>query len=421
MTVPVPTTTPPRDGARRQHRHTKSGPAIASTDSSLKRQLHHNATHHLQSPPPRGSVAEPKMPKTPNTDGASKNKKRRPRKPKDKNSPDRLNATASDSATSRPSPVPSPTRQTTPTKVATTPGKAYAGPTFHHSPAPSSLPVPKFFSKSVPSRRTAGLQAMMEEDDSATTDESQASSPALDNPLELLFKAHREEKARFSRQSTDSSDSDSTPDLFGRDIFGMDPESPIRTVSNTPRSSIARPGVERYATDPMFSMDSLNASLPSSPVQSTPRHRDDAERLAKSAALRQLLFQQPGVCPFQPQAQSPYQMPSPSPSPSPAGRSQFTVSPQGSPVHQRYQARPMINSSRPPKAPQFRMPPSNSNPRAPLQNPANVSRGQFDKIFENKSAGLPCTTESRDFSDMENSLRRILKLDPPNMTGGVMI
>jgi hypothetical protein len=267
------------------------------------------------------------------------------------------------------------------------------------------LPVPKFFSKSVPSRRTSGFQAMMEEDDT-TTDESQASSPALDNPLELLFKAHREEKARLSRQSADNSDSDSTPDIFSRDIFGMDPESPVRTVFNAPR---ARPGMERSTTDSMFSMDSLNAGLPSSPVQPAPRRHDDAERLAKSAALRQLLFQQPGVP----------SMPAQAPSPPPIGRPHFAVSPQGSPVPQRHQDRPMnINWGPPPKAPQFRQ------PRAvPLQDSSNVANVayQFGKIFGDKSTGLPCTTESRDFSAMENSLRQILKLDPPSMSGGVMI
>ena len=45
-----------------------------------------------------------------------------------------------------------------------TPAKpAYAGPTFHASPAPSALPIPKFFSKSAPqSADKDGLQSQMD-------------------------------------------------------------------------------------------------------------------------------------------------------------------------------------------------------------------------------------------------------------------
>jgi hypothetical protein len=266
---------------------------------------------------------------------------------------------------------------------------------------------------------------MMEDDDTTTTDESQASSPALDNPLELLFKAHREEKARINRQSADISDTDSTPDTFGRDIFGMDPESPVRNAFNTSRYNGARSGAQRSVTDPMFSMDSLNASLPSSPIQPATHRYEDAERLAKSAALRQLLFQQPGVSPPPFQVQTPYQMPGALSHP-PSGRPQFEISPQGSPIPQRHQARPTNINSRPPppKAPRL-LAQQNSHPRVPLQESSNLgssaSRFQFEKIFENKSAALPCMTESRDFTAMENSLRQILKLDPPGMSGGVMI
>ncbi|KAK3113121.1 hypothetical protein LTR53_009885, partial [Teratosphaeriaceae sp. CCFEE 6253] len=87
-----------------------------------------------------------------------------------------------------------------------TPAKeqAYAGPTFHASPAPSSLPVPKFFSRSVPNI-LGPLQSRMDGD---TTPEKQESSPeaaivnpvvpqeAVLSPLDLFFKADKEEKQR---------------------------------------------------------------------------------------------------------------------------------------------------------------------------------------------------------------------------------
>ncbi|KAF8248894.1 hypothetical protein K440DRAFT_241385 [Wilcoxina mikolae CBS 423.85] len=395
------------------HRHTKS---VSSINSSLplqhssphysKVQAHHNVAHQLQSPPPRATV-DMKTPRTPKLDGVPSKKKRRQRKPKDtaKSSPDRATASMSDSAVTPQPPSPG---QTTPTKpVVGSPGKAYAGPGFHHSPAPSSLPVPKFFSKSVPARRTPGLQAMMEDSDGSQP----SSSPPFDNPLEQLFKADREEKARKNRQGCDGSDSDSAPD---RDIFGMDPDSPVRNVFNTPRNrnSVARPGAERSVAEPLFTMDSLNGSLPSSPVQSVSRDKEDVDRRTKSAALRQFLLQQPGVF------QAPLSPTNASPSPSPASRTHTMVSPQGSPLPQRYHSRPM-NTRGPP--PLFRMP-HQFQTRSPIDENSSPSRPQFSNIFDSRWDSKPCRTETQDVVIMENSLRQILKLDPrPSMTGGVMI
>ncbi|KAF2490431.1 hypothetical protein BU16DRAFT_152753 [Lophium mytilinum] len=84
---------------------------------------------------------------------------------------------------------------------------AYAGPTFHASPAPSALPVPKFFSKSVPaSGSQPSLQARLE---SEAVDPSPKPSPPSppdaviaapprheDSPLDFFFNADRKEKAK---------------------------------------------------------------------------------------------------------------------------------------------------------------------------------------------------------------------------------
>ncbi|KKY18589.1 putative proteophosphoglycan 5 [Diplodia seriata] len=99
--------------------------------------------------------------------------------------------------------------------AAATPAKdsAYAGPAFHASPAASSLPMPKFFSKSVPANNApATMQTRLEqESDSSGTSEKSESPPlagatpvnrilarpqAEQSPLDLFFKADREEKAR---------------------------------------------------------------------------------------------------------------------------------------------------------------------------------------------------------------------------------
>ena len=113
----------------------------------------------------------------------------------------------------------------TPRRTSATPSQAYAGPTFHASPAPSSLPIPKFFSKSVPEvNKLKGLAAMMENEASegAMSLESSDGSPMLEraervhnpvreeSPLDIFFRADREEKARARQSSSRSPLLDST-------------------------------------------------------------------------------------------------------------------------------------------------------------------------------------------------------------------
>jgi hypothetical protein len=84
-----------------------------------------------------------------------------------------------------------------------TPSKAYAGACFHSSPAPNALPLPKFFSKSVPSTSDGpSLSKMLAEAEAAGLPDASNDSPpqtaplASGTPLDLLFKADKEEKAR---------------------------------------------------------------------------------------------------------------------------------------------------------------------------------------------------------------------------------
>lgn len=92
--------------------------------------------------------------------------------------------------------------------IHTTPAKeqAYAGPTFHASPAASALPVPKFFSKSVPNiAAKPSLQGRLDGEkspgDSGSSPESDTVLPAPNrnaqqSPLDILFRADRAEKER---------------------------------------------------------------------------------------------------------------------------------------------------------------------------------------------------------------------------------
>ncbi|MCJ1378755.1 hypothetical protein MMC17_001854 [Xylographa soralifera] len=100
----------------------------------------------------------------------------------------------------------------TPVKKSTASSHAYAGPTFHASPAPSALPIPKFFSKSVPvTEKGASLSTMMQDDSSEGLSNKSDDSPTMPNslrvsqhpireasPLDFFFNADREEKAKRS-------------------------------------------------------------------------------------------------------------------------------------------------------------------------------------------------------------------------------
>ncbi|ORY69479.1 uncharacterized protein BCR38DRAFT_86326 [Pseudomassariella vexata] len=91
---------------------------------------------------------------------------------------------------------------------------AFAGATFHHSPAPSALPIPSFLSRTFsapdsPSQRASPAEATQEPSPPTTDSEDagELSPPPNvprndDSPLEVFFKAQRDEKARTRRASS---------------------------------------------------------------------------------------------------------------------------------------------------------------------------------------------------------------------------
>lgn len=114
-------------------------------------------------------------------------------------------------------PLPPQAGQNQVSKPTQTPAKstAYAGPTFHASPAASALPLPRFFSKSVPADTPGqSLQARLEQEkehsdksESPGQEEATPAKPApaqptavglprpSESPLDVFFRADREEKA----------------------------------------------------------------------------------------------------------------------------------------------------------------------------------------------------------------------------------
>ncbi|KAL9046070.1 MAG: hypothetical protein Q9214_000999 [Letrouitia sp. 1 TL-2023] len=104
--------------------------------------------------------------------------------------------------------------QLTPGKKNVTPSRAYAGPTFHASPAASSLPIPKFYSKSVPElNKGPSMQTMMEKEVLESSSDHSGNSPTPgfsqrageqqtreESPLDIFFQADRQEKEKKRKE-----------------------------------------------------------------------------------------------------------------------------------------------------------------------------------------------------------------------------
>ena len=214
-------------------------------------------------------------------------------------------------------PMSAPRRESlTPNRANVTPSKAYAGPSFHASPAPSSLPMPRFFSKSVPNvDKTSSLQTMLEQETSAQTAEhvsaSEASASPLDgdaverpnipeeSPLDIFFRADRAAKSRtesapsVSKRSMHHVHADSSPSrpatlsrnhsnsstvggLFALEMDGAKPEG----NDTVPRGSTNRTN------------EPFNHTPTGPPLLSSPSNADmegDYQRKMQALALKKLL------------------------------------------------------------------------------------------------------------------------------------
>lgn len=146
---------------------------------------------------------------------------------------------------------------------------AYAGPTFHASPAPSALPIPSFYSKSVPeSPAIHPLKPSMETrlSESPTPGLAPISQAQLNNqqreesPLDLFFKADREEKARARSASS------SQTSLPSAGPFPPPTLSP--QTSQTPPTTFSQ-GLTRYSNrnsaSGMFAMELDGEGTPGTP------------------------------------------------------------------------------------------------------------------------------------------------------------
>jgi hypothetical protein len=237
-----------------------------------------------------------------------------------------------------------------PINPSATPAKiqaAYAGPTFHASPAPSALPIPtRFLSRSVPSKGLAGPPTPPPEDssDSASPSPSYASPsrPPIavpprndDSPLDLLFKADKAERAKKVHGSPVARSVFNTapagrPQHFKHDSYHsmngvfpieLDGENKNAHMSPPPAAS---PVVHRSSTDP-------NKVPQLKDVHQLPSGNDVMQDLFNRLSMSQ---KKPSATPPRPNAQ-------------PVPDSQFRQTP--SPFHD---GRPLVRSASGPSTPQ---------------------------------------------------------------------
>ncbi|PFH59330.1 hypothetical protein XA68_12507 [Ophiocordyceps unilateralis] len=194
---------------------------------------------------------------------------------------------------------------------------AFAGATFHASPAPSALPIPSFVTKTssdTPALRDA--RDVVQEpsppatDTDAPTPFRPSSAPrAHESPLDFMFRAHREEKKRNDKVRAASSGQNahcrnvpslqplSQPDANSSPSFLSTPQTrpaPLKSLSNGLDISESD-GVQGLAMGPAFSApyqerikaarsDSTRSHtqrIPEATVNDTASAEDPAEALKK--------------------------------------------------------------------------------------------------------------------------------------------
>ncbi|KAA8643148.1 hypothetical protein EYZ11_006799 [Aspergillus tanneri] len=177
----------------------------------------------------------------------------------------------------------------------------YAGPTFHASPAPSALPIPSFFSKSMPD---SDIVPALEQDndyydagpDLETTPSKPKQRPQIQNggqestPLDFLFKAAVEARNTQPQRSPESNSRIRSPQTDSKALQQRKADAvsngmfPLEMDSPNSRNSQIGPS---FATSYKERMNALrSASSPSPPMTDL----DEDQRRAKTEALKNLLL-----------------------------------------------------------------------------------------------------------------------------------
>ncbi|KAK8169804.1 hypothetical protein IWX90DRAFT_373049, partial [Phyllosticta citrichinensis] len=181
---------------------------------------------------------------------------------------------------------------------------AYAGPAFHASPAPSALPMPRLFSKSVPANvAPATFQSRLDQESDSSSGSENTESPTNtdatlateatpaeraplrdeSSPLDLFFRADKAEKARKANAAGNSTPpGKAPPQINGRahgrntsnGVFNMEMD---HAVASTPKPA---------SPSPIVSRERLSAARSVTAPSSLPRNSQDSENYPQ--ALKEL-------------------------------------------------------------------------------------------------------------------------------------
>ncbi|KAK8246825.1 hypothetical protein HDK90DRAFT_391254, partial [Phyllosticta capitalensis] len=181
---------------------------------------------------------------------------------------------------------------------------AYAGPAFHASPAPSALPMPRLFSKSVPANAApATFQSRLEQESDSSSGSENTNSPTNtdatlateatpaervpprdeSSPLDFFFRADKAEKARkASAIGASTPPGKAPPQVNGRvhnrhasnGVFSMDMD---HAATSTPKAA---------SPSPIVSRERLSAARSVTAPSSLPRHNNESENYPQ--ALKEL-------------------------------------------------------------------------------------------------------------------------------------
>ncbi|RDL35166.1 uncharacterized protein BP5553_07097 [Venustampulla echinocandica] len=326
----------------RGHRHTRSAAAVhsASPPSQHPHNPHHLNTQGHSQDGQSGMSAYPTQPTTPprtprrdnqhqnHNQNANNSNAREPgskqKARKNKNRPKNVMTSPAVKANDRTTPplnrVQSAGTALSSKPINTPSNAVYAGATFHASPAPSALPIPSFYSKSVPeSPGIKALKAAKEAD--LAQPRSSRTPPAApssgrrfqreESPLDLFFKADREEKARAQSAGSAHIAGDPSGPFQPPPRSALDAQTPpAQTNPNHARKGHA----SKPSGSGIFAMDldgPYNPGTPIGPAFSTPYSErinaakstskpnrvDSQQALERSEALKAYLFSGHNISP----------------------------------------------------------------------------------------------------------------------------
>ncbi|KAL7919249.1 hypothetical protein ACQKWADRAFT_208950 [Trichoderma austrokoningii] len=265
----------------------------------------------------------------------------------------------------------SPSRTSPPKAISSTP---FAGATFHASPAPADLPIPSFLKSSSDSPAVRQPRGFISQPSPPATDSELptphrpvSASQHRESPLETIFRAHREEKAR---QELDGTPINAAPPLVG----AMSPprhhlDAPLTPTADDPAYNRRMHNRRTFDGNEIYELDGT-AGQPLGPPFSTP-YQDRIQSAHNNVSYPPSAFGNP--------------------LPTPAGNAS---SEDPTEALKRYLFTPQSAASTAPS--------SVANSSLPPRRAQNFFHSQMDGSGYESAASIQA---------MENDLRRILKLD----------